>query len=211
MGRRLPCEVLGFLVVVLLAANATADRVDPRMATLRQLRAAAKCDDAASPWRPWCFAADVFDKGAFAELPKPRVMMGITVELAYGGDVAKALRDKVTLAAFAIDDDGKVKLVSLRPENDAEKRQMTEAIVNLTMVFKDKAKSAKLPDDLATYVKRLRGAFTPAKTASSWTWHGEKDSVSDAVMRKVGSMWVVIETPPHKDGIFATVLTDAWE
>jgi hypothetical protein len=30
-------------------------------------------------------------------------------------------------------------------------------------------------------------------------------------MRKVGPTWVVIETPAKKDGIFATVLTDAWE
>src|SRR5262245_37590443 len=106
MSGRVPCGVVGIAVLMLLAANATADRVDPRMATLRQLRTAAKCDDPASPWRPWCFAADVFDKGTFADLPKPRVMMGITVELAYGGDVAKALREKVTLAVFAIDDDG---------------------------------------------------------------------------------------------------------
>jgi len=181
------------------------------MATLRQLRSAAKCDAPASPWRPWCFAADVFDKGTFADLPKPRVMMGITVELAYGGDVAKALRDKVTLAVFAIDDEGKVKLISLRPDNDAEKRQMTEAIVNLTMVFKDKAKTAKLPDELATYVKRMRGTFTPTKTASSWSWRGASEGGSDAVMRKVGPHWVVIETPAKQDGIFATVLTDAWE
>jgi len=198
------------LVVVLVAANAAADRrmnnEDSRTATLAKLRTAAKCDDPASPWRVWCAVADA-DKGTAEDLPKPRALVGLTLELAYGGDVAKALRDKVSLAALAIDADGKVKLTAITPSNAEEKKLMAEAVVNLAMVFKGKAALAKLPDDLASYVKTLKASYTPTKVGGAWTWKG----ASDATLRKVGSIWVAIETPAKKDGIFATILTDAWE
>jgi len=195
------------LVVMGLAANVAADRVDPRTSTLWQLQSAAKCDDKTSPWRPWCYAGEVLSKGTFEELPKPRVLVGLTVELAYGKDVAAALRDKVTLAALAIDADGKVKLTSITPSSPDEKKQMAEAVANLTMVFKGKAKAAKLPGDLVTYLKTLKPAYTPTKSSNGWTWKG----ASDAMLRKVGPVWVVIEEPKKRDGLFATILTDAWE
>ncbi len=74
-------------------------------------------------------------------------------------------------------------------------------------VFKAKAKTAKLPTDLAGYVKSLKGSYAPAKSGNEWTWTGATASRA----RKVGAVWVVIETPDKQNGVFATILTDAWE
>ena len=53
------------LLLLLVSSPTFADAKDP---TLAALQTAAKCTDKASPWRPWCIAAD-FEKGTAAELP----------------------------------------------------------------------------------------------------------------------------------------------
>ncbi|HLL22516.1 MAG TPA: hypothetical protein VK427_10310, partial [Kofleriaceae bacterium] len=125
------------LLVVLLAAgigvtSARAERV--RVPTpLETLAAAAKCDDKASPWRPWCIATK-FEQGTAAALPSKN-LVGLTVALETGKDVATALRDRVTFVALAVTRDGtlaKLKLTDVTPESEAERTQVAEAVAAAT-------------------------------------------------------------------------------
>jgi hypothetical protein len=194
--------VCGLLV---LGGTARADKVDPIAAGLTKLGTAAKCTDKASPWRPWCIATD-FAKGTAAALPK-KALVGMTVELEDGKDFADALSQKVTFVALAIDKDGKVKLTDVKPESPEETKSVGEAVFNAAAVFKGKATTAKLPAELSGYVKTLKGAYATKKEGGSWMWKGK----STSQLRKVGNFWVIIERPDAGNGIWATILTDAWE
>jgi len=189
--------LLLLLVPTLALADVTSDE-------LSALGTAAKCSDKASVFRPWCIATG-FDKGT-ADLPKGKVLVGLTVALEKGKEEA-ALTDKVTFVALAVDADGKVKLTDVKPTSADEQKTVGEAVANLALLFKDKAKTAKLPKDLADYVKTLKGSYATTKTDKEVTWTGAAPSR----MRKVGAYWVIVETPKDGKGIFATILTDAWE
>jgi hypothetical protein len=200
--RILPC-----MLVVALVAPAAAKKMDPLMVTLRNLSDAAKCDDKASPWRPWCIAATGWSSGTAAELPAGKVLLGITIELEDGKDVATALSDSVSLSAFAVGKDGKVKLMTVKPTNDDETKSTAEAVFELSALLKGKTKVAKVPKDLASYLGGLKGAYPAIKSgAGLWTWEG----ASAGRARKVGTSWVVIATPEKANGYLVTVLTDAW-
>ena len=202
-----------FLLVFLVISVSVPDRVgadeapiDVATARLNALRIAAKCTDKASPWRPWCIAAD-FDHGTAADLPKGKVLLGMTVELAVGYDVATAMASKVTLTALTVRGDGKVKVTIVKPETKDEEMTVASAIANLSAVFKGKATMAKLKKDVGDYLKTLKGSYAPTKSGTQWTWAGQ----SASRLRKVGPFWVVIEVPKAENGIFATILTEAWE
>lgn len=205
---KLACLLLVFAPAVALADEMKAEPPDdPADAPLAKLAVAAKCSDNTSPWRLWCIASD-WSKGSAAALPSGKVLVGVTVELEDGKDVAAALKDKVSFTAFAIDKDNKVKVTTVTPSNDAEKKSMFEAGAAASLVFKGKAKTAKLPKDLAGYVKTLKGEHKVTNTRGAWTWSG----ASNGRARKVGDFWVVLETPKSgKAGIFATILTEKWE
>ncbi|CAN5906753.1 hypothetical protein BH11MYX3_BH11MYX3_12670 [soil metagenome] len=90
--------------VVALASTASADKeavADPVKTGLARLSIGAKCTDKASPWRPWCIAAD-WSKGVAGTLPT-RSLVGMTVEIEDGQDVAEARSQKVTFVALAVD------------------------------------------------------------------------------------------------------------
>ena len=87
---------------------------------------------------------------------------------------------------------------------------IAEAVAGVAVVFKGKSKTAKLPKDLATYVKSLgsKSGHVATKGDQGWTFTGE----AAAELRKVGKFWVVIETPSSgPDGRFITILTEAWK
>lgn len=201
---------LPMLAVLLVPTLAGADRAEPQIDLttdrLDALRVAAKCDDKASPFRPWCIAA-AFSTGTAAALPKGKVLVGMTIELEVGKDASTALTQSVSFTALAVGKDGKVKLTMVKPENDDENKAVAESVFNAAAVFKGKAKSAKLPKALADYFKTLKGQYATKKAGSDWLWAG----ASAARMRKVGAFWVVIEVPKANNGIFATILTEAWE
>lgn len=190
----------------LAVAAGTAAADDLATKQLAALAAAANCKDASSPFRPWCIAAD-FATGKPVELPKGKTLVGITIELETGKDAKAALTDKVMPVALVVDDQGLVKITDITPSNDGEKQMLGEAVFNLAAVFKGKATTAKLPKDLASYIKSMTGKYKPTKSATEWTWQGE----SAARLRKVGNFWVSVETPAKKNGIWASVFTEAWE
>jgi hypothetical protein len=191
--------------VVALAGPASAD-TDVVTKQLTALSDAARCKDAASPFRPWCIVAD-FATGKAADLPKGKKLVGITIELAADADVKQALTDKVSPSVLVIDDAGMAKLSRIKGSNASENTMLGEAVASLATVFKHKAATAKLPADLTSYVKTLKAKYPTKKTAAEWTWTGE----STARLRKVGDFWVAIEIPSDNKGIFASVFTDAWQ
>ncbi len=168
-----------------------------------------RCDDATSPWRPWCVAA-AYDTGTAAALPAGKVLVGLTIELETGKDVATALSDKVSFTAWAVGTDGKVKLTTVKPTSDDESKAVGEAVFATAAVFKAKAKTAKLPTDLAGYVKSLKGAATrtrEVRAASGRSGPAPPPRRAQGPARSARS----IETPDKQNGVFATILTDAWE
>ncbi len=205
--RIIPAVVAGVIGLASTAhADSSADPVaDPVKDGLARLSIGAKCIDKASPWRPWCIAVN-WNKGAAGALPT-KSLVGITVELEDGKDVAEALSQKVTFVALAVDKDGKVRLTDVKPGNDAEVTTVGEAVFAAASVFKDKTKTAKLPAELSAYVKTLKGAYATKKANNAWSWTGK----STSQLRKVGKFYVVIERAEAQNGIWATVLTDSWE
>ncbi len=189
----------------LALADKPAPKVDVIATQLDGLKTAAKCADATSPWRPWCIATR-FATGTVADLPKGKVLVGLSIRLEKGKDLADALSNRVTLAALAIDADGKVKLTDVTPSNDGESTMIGKAVFNASAVFKGKATSIDVPKELAGYIGTLKGAYAATRTATEWTWTGK----SAMHLRKVDKFWVAIEVPDAQDGIFATILTDAW-
>lgn len=199
------------LVVVSLVVSSVASAdpkptVDVTTAQLAALATAAKCEDAASPFRPWCIATK-FETGTAAALPKGKVLVGMTIELETGKPAGDALTQKVSFVALAIGKDGKVKLTDVKPESPDEEKAVAEAVFNTSAVFKGKAKTSKLPKELATYFATLKGAYNVKKSGKDWTWSG----ASASRMRKVGDAWVVIEVPTAGNGVFVTILTPSWE
>jgi hypothetical protein len=192
------------VITLLLCCTLAFAKDDPTASALARLRTAAKCEDKASPWRPWCIAAD-WSKGT-AELPKG-TLVGLTIQLEDGADAKQALSDRVSFVALAVGKDGKVKLTDIKPTAKGEDVMIAEVVMSAAAVFKGKAKTAQVPKDLAGYIKGLQGTYKAEKNAIEWTWQGQ----SAAKLRKVGAFWVVIETPAKGNGIFATILTDAWE
>lgn len=196
------------LLITMLASPVLADEApmpDLTKTQLEGLRTAAKCLDKSSPWRPWCIAAD-FEKGIAAELPKGKVLVGMTIALENGKDASKALSDSVSLTALVVGADGKATVTNVQPENADESKATLEAVANLALVFKDKAATAKMPKALADYFKTMKGQYATKKSGTEWTW----TAASPTRMRKVGKHWVVIEAPANGKGILATILTDAW-
>ncbi|CAN5906772.1 hypothetical protein BH11MYX3_BH11MYX3_12680 [soil metagenome] len=84
---------------------------------------------------------------------------------------------------------------------------MSEAVFAAASGFKDRSKTAKLPGELASYVKTLKGAYATKKAGNAWSWTGK----STSELRKVGKFYVVIERAEAENGIWATILTDNWE
>jgi hypothetical protein len=196
-------RALAFAIVVLTSPHAIA-KDDPTTSALALLKQAARCDDKTSPWRPWCIATE-WSNGS-NQMPA-KTLVGITIELEDGKDVKQALRDRVSFSALAVGADGKVKLTFITPTAKGEDVMLADALMQVSAVFKGKAKTARLPNSLAGHLGGMKGTYKPEKTKIGWTWQG----ASAAEIRKVGNFWVVIERPAKGNGIFATVLTDAWE
>lgn len=197
------------LSLLLLVASSGAVRADATADVLGRLADAASCSDKASPLRVWCPAAS-WAKGKPAAL-KPGLMVGVTVAIAADSDVRQALSDKVTFVLLVVDKDGPQLSATLRdvnPESDDEARSVAEAIAGVATVLKGKARTVKLPKDLRAFADSLRGRSTRAvlRGKTGWTWTTEHNQ---AELRRVGTVWVVIETPRDGGaGRFVTVLTD---
>ncbi|HEY1558903.1 MAG TPA: hypothetical protein VGF94_28965 [Kofleriaceae bacterium] len=203
MRLRLALVALVLSFAVPARADSTGDKLT---AALGKLATAASCSNKASPWRPWCIAATGWAGGKVGELPKGKVLLGITIELEDGKDTAKQLGDAVGLSAWAIDGDGKLKVTYVTPSNEDEKKPIAEALFDLSSQMKGKTASAAIPKDLAGYVGGLKGAYAATKGKTEWTWQGK----SAARARQVGAYWVVVETPDAGNGFFVTVFTPAW-
>jgi hypothetical protein len=192
---------------VATAIPAAADKAhDLATERLGALKTAARCDNPRSPQRAWCIAA-AFDSGTPADLPRGKQLVGLTIELQAGKDVGDALVNKVSLSALVIGSDGKVKLTSITPSNKDEEVMIGKAVGEVAAVFKGASTTAAIPADLAGYIKSLRGSYGVTHRDTELVWSGGSSSRA----RKVGSMWVVIETPSAQNGVFATILTEAWQ
>jgi hypothetical protein len=184
---------------------------DPIAAQLTALAAAANCDDPNSLMRVWCIATTGWATGDASALPEgDTVMAGVTVELEQGKSIEDALIEKVSFSALALHGDGDkrmAKITKVIPENEAEAKTTMEAVIAVTLVFKDKAPVAKLPADIVGYLETLpaQASYEITKRERGWTWEG----ASSAELRKVGEHWVAIETPTGgPSGIFVTIFTD---
>lgn len=212
-------STLSFAAVALALAAAPASakraRPDPTRTVLADLHVAASCDDAKSPLRLWCIAADGWATGTAGKLPMGKVLLGITIERQVGGPTPWDLLADPTirLVALVVRHDGaanELRLIDITPSNDAEKQAIALTIGNLAAQFKGKGGTVKVSKDLAAYLKgelKKSGHFA-TKGATGWTWPAD----ADGELRKVGKFWVAIETPKTgPDGRFVTILTEKWK
>jgi len=214
---------LRFSVTAAVAAAAVVSAARPARAdtgdtadVLAHLEGAARCRDKGSPLRAWCPATG-WERGKAAPLRRG-FLVGITVAVAPDGDgavddgvVGRALIDRVTFVVLQIDRDGPQWAANLRdvqPSGDDEERMLADALFQVAAVLKGKAARVTLAPELRAFAAGLRGTSTRALTRGKhgWTWRTEHN---DAELRKVGSVWVVIEAPRDGSaGRFVTVLTD---
>ena len=204
--RAMKVIVMASLAALVVSSAVEARKLDVVGRELTRLGKAAKCADKTSPWRPWCIAVD-FRKGTAAELPKGKTLLGLTIAIGYDKDDGAALSDRVSLSVLAVGATGKVKETAITPSTAEEEKPIAEAVFNVAAVFKDRAKTAKVPNDLAGYIKTITPAYETTKSGDEWTWKGK--TYSEA--RKVGAYWVVVEHADPDDGLFISIFTDAWE
>jgi hypothetical protein len=195
-------------VIGALATAARADDAAELTAALRGLHDAAGCATS-GPLHVWCPAADGWAGAKTPALPRAKVLVGITVELAEDGDASRAVLDTVTLSALAFRSDGKqtlIKLTMIKPTSDDEVRSLTQAVASIALVLKGKAAAAELPKDLTGYLAGLPAdaSYPVTKGARGWTWTG----ASRGELRRVGDVWVVVETAASGDGYFVSVFVD---
>jgi hypothetical protein len=172
---------------------------------LGELRTGAGCADQGSPLRLWCTAVG-FATGTAAALPSG-ALVGFRVPLERGKPVRDTLMKRMAFAALVVSADRKVTLTDVTPSDEGQAEGVFEATVNVATVLKGRAKVAKVPADLARYLKSFECAHAATRGAQDWTWEGP----APARLRKVGDAWVVIEVPKSGDGIVVTVLTERWE
>ena len=169
---------------------------------LTALGRAAKCRDKASPLRPWCIAT----RWRHGKPTRPtRTLIGLTVALEDGKDYADALSNKVTLVALAVQR-RKAKLFEIKPTEPGEEAMLGEAVAAIASVFKGKAKRAALPENLATYIRGRKATYPMARGRHDVYWRDP----NRPRLRKVGAFWVAIEHPSENNGVWITILTDAW-
>lgn len=207
-------------VVAVTAAPATAKRrnPDPTAMLLGELSTAARCTEKASPFRPWCVAADGWATGTAAKLPVGKVLVGITIRRTVGaaGPWDLAADPSIGLAALVVRRDGpalELRITDIKPTQDDEQPQIAEALFNVSAVLKGKGSTAKLSKHLGAYLKSLgkKSGHFATKGATGWTWSAGKD-MPTGELRKVGKFWVAIETPTTgADGRFITILTEKWK
>ncbi len=178
---------------------------------LSELAVAARCSDAASPFRPWCIAATGWGDATSAPLPGDgSVLVGLTVELEKSKSTLDALTNRVTLSALAFRTEGDKsygQITMIKSQSDAESRMAAEAVAGASAVFKGKAQLVTIHVDLAQYLKTLpaKAEYPIAKGKISWAWSG----ASLAELRKSGDHWITIEKPTQgAPGIFVSLFTD---
>jgi len=201
------------LLGLLVAFSATAEakgKKDPRDAQLAELASAVGCPSQDAPHRVWCVATDGWAKGKPTKIANgDHVLLGLTIELVAGESVEAALSDHVSVSALALHvAKGKVKarLTNVVPESAEEQQMVAGAVAGLAGFLKGKATSAEVPKDLYDYLQTLpAGADHAAKKGKKgWTFKG----ASTAEVRKVGDLWVVIEVPAAKNGIWVSIFTE---
>lgn len=208
-------------VVAVTAAPATAKRrpPDPTAMILGDLSTAARCTEKASPFRPWCIAADGWATGTAAKLPVGKVLVGITIRrttAATGSAWDLAADPTIGLASLTVRRDGpalELRITDINPTQDDEKPQIAEALGNLSTVLKGRGNTVLVPPPLAKYLKSLgkKSGHFATKGARGWTWSAGKD-MPLGELRKVGKFWVAIETPTTgADGRFISVFTEKWK
>ncbi len=207
-------------VVAITATPATAKRrnPDPTAVLLGDLSTAARCNEKASPFRPWCIAADGWASGTVVKPPVGKVLVGITIRRTTAATAPWDLAADPTigLAALVVRRDGpavELRLADINPTKDDEKPQIADALANVSTVLKGKGSTVKVPPPLAAYLKSLskKSGHVATKGATGWTWSAGKD-MPLGELRKVGKFWVVIETPTAgAEGRFITVLTEKWK
>ena len=207
-------------VVAVTAAPATAKRrpPDPTANLLDELSTAARCTEKASPFRPWCIAADGWATGTAAKLPVGKVLVGITIRRTLAATAPWDLSTDATIgfAALVVRRDGpalELRVTDINPTKDDEKPQIASALANVSTVLKGKGSTVKVPPPLAAYLKSLskKSGHFATKGAAGWTWNAGKD-MPLGELRKVGKYWVAIETPTTgADGRFISVFTEKWK
>ncbi len=157
--------------------------------------------------RVWCLASG-WAEGTAAALPKNTVLLGLTLEVTDQGDVAKALINGVSVSAVAFGGRSEIKVTTLTPSNDAEKRQMGEVVAGLAAFFKTKTDSVAISADLAGYLKTLQGSYKTKKVGAAWRWKG----TAQGYAKKFGEHWIVIEKSTQGPACWwISIVTPTWK
>ena len=187
----------GLLLALLLLGTSGAARADDGALAAR-FAAEIKCEPGARDLqRGWC-AVTKIGKAPFAAPTTATTYLGLSMELRDGAKVAPSLLDTTQPAALHVGPSG-VRLTSLKPSNEEEKKEMLALVFAIAKALKDGA-SDPLPASagLKGYLDGER-----KKTAYAVKPSGEYQGKLPSRIYKSGNVFVVVEQ--GTGGVFVNV------
>lgn len=178
------------------------------MTELASLYQAARCASKRSPWRHWCIVTNGWKLGKPGDLlpkGKVKVYLGFAQPIKTGAAVNF---NRLKLAALVVRKDGDKYfggIVDIKPDNDKERKMMGRAVFDLALVFKGRAKNAKIAAPLLKYLRSLAVKSSRALTrgAKGWTVIGNHKA---QIRQVAGAHWVALERAPK--GVWVNLFTD---
>ena len=177
---------------------------------LARLKLGAECTDPASTYKVWCPAADGFAKGTAASIPSGETaMVGLTTFINSKGDPKADISRFSTVSTLAFNNPGSPRgeVASINTSNPADKAQIDLVFTDVVGVLKGSKSQVMMDQKLANYVASRPAAdtYVMKETTRGWQMLGG----SHAFVRKVGDMWVVVETPRSHDGMYVSMFRKA--
>lgn len=201
--------LFGVVVVLLLLCAGTAVAEGPAQDILGALSKELGCKGKSTAGlRVWCLGPRAFESGKRPAARASRALIGVTVELRRGQNIRQALLGKVHLSTLALRKVGGRffgKITGITPSNAAEKKSLAKAVFNVAAVLKGRAPRATLDKGLYGYVQSLpkRATYPVVVQRGEWQIAG----ASSARIRQLGAIWVSVEVPKARNGIFLSLFT----
>ncbi len=186
--------VLTLLVAVPTLARAEGPLTDAKVGEIaKRFGASIKCDPKSKDLqRAWCPVTRL-DSAAFKAPAQTSTLLGLSVELPDGGAVNGQLLETTSVSALHLGA-AAVRLTSLKPSNEQEKKDMLPVLFDIAGALKMDGKQIKVPRDLDGFLtsERAKPGYPMTATGRAMEYTGKLP----ARLYQVGNAFVVIESAP---------------
>jgi hypothetical protein len=162
-------------------------------AIAKRFAASIKCDAKSKDLqRAWCAVTKV-DKAAFKAPRATTTMLGLSVELPDGAEVNTQLLDTTSVSALHLGASA-VRLTSLKPSNEQEKKDMLPVLFDIAGALKMDGKAVGVTKDLGGFLdgERAKPGYPMTAAGKAMEYTGKLPSR----LYQVGAVYVVVESAP---------------